>query len=170
MEDVRFEPWVQAVQQQRASRGRPMQPRCPETEIARLRVASRERLGVEPPQRYLDLLRITNGWDENGMQLYASQESRNTASDILGGEYIVPGFVEQNEQYRSDREGYDQLLIFAQSELYVYALELEPNKYIVLGQGDQEASEVYGTFDELMIAAFRRILKPEFLPRESERR
>lgn len=156
--------WIDSLSVQRESWKLPMQAPAPEDEITRLCVACRARLGLEPPADYLNLLRITNGFDENGMQVYASQRSRNSASEILGGDYFIPGFVEENEQLRADREDYDQLLVFGQTALYVYALVVDTDKYIVLAHDDQEASETYGHFDELMRAALRKIVKPHFWP------
>lgn len=149
---------IEAVAKQRAKRRYPMQPSCTEEEIARLRAASKARLGVEPPARYLDLLRITNGINENGLYVYASREARDLISDVSGREFFMFDFVKENEGLRLDRPGYDRLLIVAYKDLYICALDMTTGKYVMFPHIGSKPDEVFDTFDELMIAAFSRIL------------
>jgi hypothetical protein len=108
----------------------------------------------------MNLLRITNGMDENGLTVYASRESRDAASDVMEREHLIPGFVEENEGFRLDREGYDRLLVFAYSGQYVHALDLDSGRYLLLAHDENEPSATFDTFDDLMADAITRIAKP----------
>lgn len=74
---------------------------------------------------------------------------------------MIGGFVEQNQTLRLDRDGYNRLLVFAYSALYVHALDLRSAKYVLLAHDDDmRPNRVFETFDKLIIDAIVRVAKP----------
>ena len=153
---------LEAVRASREKWGMPMQPPCSPADLDRLRDASVRSFGMEPPRAYLDFLRVTDGMSENGLHVYASHPSGDAASEASGGEYCIAGFVEENVGHRLDRDGYDQLFVFASSSLYVHVQDIRSGKFGLLPHENapDEPSEVFDSFDELMLDAIRRVAKP----------
>lgn len=155
-----LEDFVEAVRRDIASLGLSLQPGASEDDIASLAEAVRETFGADLPPRHLDLLRMVNGMNENSLVIYATRESRDVNS-----EYIIPGFVEENINLRGDNEEeFADLLIFSSSDQHVHAHDLVSGKFLLQPKTTEPPDEVFDTFDELMIHALRRIIRPEFLP------
>ena len=132
-----------------------MQPPCLEDEITRLRRESSERFGREPPAPYLDLLRITNGFWENGLHVYASR-----VTDLLPpANAALNGFLEATDLYRNNFNGFDSLLVFAEDDAYVYAFDAQSERYVKQAYAETAPSKTYDTFEELMGNAVRPILR-----------
>ena len=121
MQSATLETMIDRVRQQKARWDFPMQPPCSEPEIKLLADLIERELGVSSPPHYLDLLRITNGFNENGLRVFGSQKSRDLTSDIAGRELSILGIIEVNKEYRDNRDNYDQLIVFAETEAYVCA-------------------------------------------------
>src|SRR4051794_12796919 len=100
MERLSLELAIDAVVHQRSTRGLPMQPGVAEDGIIDLMGRARRQLGAILPERYFDFLRITDGIDENGLQIFASCEGRNLVSNLDGGDFWMKGFIEQNVMFR----------------------------------------------------------------------
>lgn len=151
---------IESIRVQRARREWPMQSPITEDEIISLRREMVERLGLEAPERYLDLLRINNGISENGLRIFASHRAQDVASDLLEGDFVLYGIVESNLEYRDNRDHYDQLLIFAETETYVFAEVIGGNRFIKLAHVEEVPDSTFRTFDELMIDAMQLALLP----------
>ena len=153
---------LDAVRASRKKWKRPMQPPCSPEDLGRLCEASVKSFGIEPPRGYLDFLRVTDGMNENGLHVYASRPARDAVSDVSGGEYLIAGFVEENVGHRLDRDGYDELLVFAYSSLYVHVQDIRSGRFGLLPHENapDEPAEVFDSFDELMLDAIRRIAQP----------
>jgi hypothetical protein len=160
MSRLTLEESIAAIEKQMAQHRFPMQPGCPETEVTHLKAAAHKRLGVCLPERYLDLLRITDGIDENGLHVFGSHRARNVVSDVIGREVFILGFTEENENLRADREGYNELIVFASEAMVVHALDLRSGKYMELPHADDWPSRLFDTFEEMIVCAIRRILRP----------
>lgn len=157
MQLLSMEQALDAVRRQRAKWRFPMQPGCPDDEIARLRQNSQAEFGTGPPARYLDLLRITNGFWENGLHVYASR-----ISDLLPpSNASLNGFIEATRMYRMDFHGFESLLVFAEDDAYVYALDAASGRYVKQAYVENVPSKVFETFDELMIHAVTGCLLTE---------
>lgn len=145
-----LEQMLDAVTRQRAKYGLPVEAGCPEEQISKLRYIAREHLGSLPPERYFDLLRIVDGFEENGLVVFSS------------GMASIEGFVKANQRMRLDRAGYDQLLVFAYSGMYVHVMYVQSGKYGLLPHENDpaEPSRVFDTFEELLVDAVRGVIKP----------
>ncbi|HYE19590.1 MAG TPA: YrhA family protein [Tepidisphaeraceae bacterium] len=153
---VTLEDAVEAVRRQLAPWGLRLQPPCEKEEIGRLRRACKEAFGVAPPERYLDLLRITNGFWENGLHVYASQIS----SLVPPSNVHVNGVVEATRMYREDFGGYfAEMLVFAEDDAYVYAYHVPTGRYRKQAYVEPEPTGVFETFDELFASALETVLR-----------
>lgn len=159
MEIKTIEDAVNSVAMQMARYGYRMQPGCSEEELNDLAQRVRERFNLKLPDEYLSFLRLANGLDENGMQVFGSRYQRNVISDIAGTDYFILGLLEENEEYRADREDYDRLLVFARDGQYVYAWELASGKYAQIAHDEHVPSQTFETFDQMMLCALKRIIR-----------
>ena len=146
---------VAAVHSQRTARSLMLQTPCPETEIERLCRESQREFCTQPPARHLDLLRITNGFWENGLHVYASQ-----ISDLPPpSNAAVNGFIEATKMYRENFSGYfEQMLVFAEDDAYIYALDVPSGRFRKQAYVEREPSNVFDAFDDLIICAIEPIL------------
>ena len=135
-----------------------MQPPCSAEEAEKLRYQSKEVLGVIPPERYLDLLRITDGVTEDNFNIWASARKVNVMSEIMQTELWVTGFVEENHGLRLSLDDYDRLLIFGNSEAHWFVEDLHTGNYGILPREDRpwDYTQRFDTFDELIAYAVRR--------------
>lgn len=149
---------LEAISQQRQASGYRMQPKCDESEINRLRAESHEMFGASPPESYFDLLRITNGFWENGLHVYSSRPA-----NLLPPEQnaATNGFIEATCMYRTGFRGFESLLVFAEDDAYVYALNCKTGTYVKQAYAEAIPSKEFGTFDELMIEAIKSHLIAE---------
>jgi hypothetical protein len=138
-----------------------LQPPCPENELEKLRKRTRNELNGILSESYLDLLRITNGLGEDGINVYASQLAPKKQFDGSDRDAFVAGFIDQNLEYRMDRQGYDKYHIFGNTELYVFGQDTSNGKYILLAHDDAEPSKVFDTLEELLESVLDRILRRE---------
>lgn len=159
MEDSSLEDMIEKVRQQSIRFGCPLPPPSPESEIADLPGKVEAELHATVPGRYLDLLRVTNGFDEGGLGVFSSRTLRNPASDVLGRELRIWGIVEANQEiFRANRESFEQLLIFAEAHPYLYAQVIETGAFIMFLNAEEEVCAEYETFDEMMVAAIQEAL------------
>jgi hypothetical protein len=156
MPAVPLETMVERLTNQRVRRGRAMARGCPDAGLIRVQAEAQARLRACLPERYLDLLRLTDGFTEDGLQVYASAASEVPEGD---GSYFLSGIVAQNESLRRDREGYDRLVVFATDSLYVHALDMTSGKYVVIAHDDEWPSRLFDTFEEMIVDAIRRVLR-----------
>src|SRR6476661_9793977 len=90
---------IALVTQQRQRWSLGMAPPCTDDEAIDLWARAHERLNGCPPNRYLDLLRITNGLAENGLEVFASRPLTFNDGD---SDVYIDGILERNEQLRAD--------------------------------------------------------------------
>lgn len=107
-----LEQMVEALSRQRSSRDLSMQPGATDRQIDALSAEVRETFGVDLPGRHADLLRMTNGINENSLYVFATKLSRNLSSDVTGRKSIIIGLVEQNKRLRGDYEHFVDVLVF----------------------------------------------------------
>jgi hypothetical protein len=107
---------------------------------------------IQPPatEEALDFLRVTDGLNWDGLFIYAS------ASDSVDGNpaVLIHSFVVDNLDWRS-YERRRNCLIFADSDISLYALNLVIGRYEVQ---DRSSGTVMETFDVLITEALRLCL------------
>ncbi|MQG92684.1 SMI1/KNR4 family protein [Pseudomonas sp. MN1F] len=98
----------------------------------------KELLFSVPPSEYLDFLRICNGGAENGVFVYSTR--RVQFEDCAGQ---TNDFVEVNLNWR-DLEWMTDYLVFGDSDMDVFVLEISSGKYQVRDR--QAFHNVYAEF------------------------
>jgi hypothetical protein len=128
-----------------------VQPPCPARELKALRRRLKATLGLDLPAEYEELLSLRNGIDYNGTLIFAAATTPYAGRP---GKFIE-GLVEANE---IRRERAEHLLIFGESGMEMYALDLETGRFVVADDVSLDVYEDYGSFDRLMIAALEKRL------------
>lgn len=126
-----------------------LEPPCTETKLARLRDRSRAELAIDIPVAYENFLRIMDGLDFNGVMVYASEQTQSNDASRAN----IFGFVETNLLHR-DVEALNNYLVFGQSDMDIYAMNIKANEYQVLDKVSLDVIASVGTFEELLAKAF----------------
>ena len=96
------------------------QPPAADDRIRDLRQRSRAELGADIPEEYAELLRLADGFDWNGMVVYAA-ETTPLAGRAGKRPRFIQGFVEQNLRWREYAPAKDYLTFGdSGSSTYVY--------------------------------------------------
>ena len=137
------------------------QPPASAKDIAELQERTRTLLaGYEPPVFYLDFLRVADGLDRNGHQLYGSKTRKIAGYEDQQG-YEIMGLAEANLLWR----GYEpnrQYVFFAESGEMLYCQNLGTEKFEVVDRLTKEMdvpeNDAYDTVDDLIARLFTDIL------------
>jgi hypothetical protein len=128
------------------------QPACPESEIEALSDKYRRVLGMELPQEYKELLRRVNGFDWNGMVIYASRRGR------LQGytDRMIEGLIEANLALRGDEDGMKKYLALGDDGETLYAVhKSSKKKFHVIDIPDSSVVDKYADCGALFAAALQ---------------
>lgn len=137
------------------------QPPASERDIEVLREHTRAWLaGYDPPMFYVDFLRVTDGLDRNGHQLYGSKTRKIVGYESQAG-YEIMGLAEANLLWRS-YEPNRQYVFFAESGEMLYCYNLKSGKFEVVDRLTKEMdlpeTDAYETVAELIERLFSDIL------------
>lgn len=105
---------------ERARYGEAEQPPASDAEVAAMIESARVELGAEPPAAYCDLLRRSNGLNDNGLFVYATHDVPNAGTR----DGVIAGFVQANLHWR-EGGGFDRLLVFGDGNQDLYVLDLD---------------------------------------------
>ena len=113
-----------------------LQPPCSELWIQGLLLRANQELHANIPPEYLDFLRTTNGFDWNGVVIYASE-----ATPIAGHpDRSISGFVEMNLLYRDDSR-FEDLLVFGSDGVNIYTYRISADAYEIYDEVPHELIE-----------------------------
>ncbi|WP_231590603.1 YrhA family protein [Hymenobacter terrenus] len=114
-------------------------------ELEALHHACTQQLNYHLPSAYLDLLRLANGIDANGIQLYASQAQTRVTPEGRT-KYLFRGIVEANEQWR-DFPPNKEFVFFAESGDVLYCHNLTSGKFEIVDRITNELIYQPSSFD-----------------------
>ena len=134
---------------QRRVFGGELQLPCTPDLIHKMKIRSQTELRNDIPDEYLSFLRETNGVTWNGVSFYGCEESPINGKE--GGK--IWGFVDTNLIYR-DVERMKNYLVFGQSDMDIYVINLSTHKYQVLDKISLDEITSVSTFEELLAKAF----------------
>ena len=134
-----------------------LRPPAAEADLADLRRTATDELGADLPESYLDLLRLADGVQFDGVIVYASH--RAPGDDPYT---VPPGFVEANLSLR-EAEAFDDYLVFGGADDLLLALHVPTGEYQALDPFGLDADEAFETLDALVLWAYGKRL-PDLRP------
>jgi hypothetical protein len=133
------------------AQGGDLQPPCSEQGIRELRIRVRNELSAEISDDYADFLRITDGLNFNGVFVYPSR-----TIPIVGARNIeMDGLVEENLIWREAVDPQGDWLFYADSDINLWGYNYRRSRYELRPKDCDDVEEVYGSFDEMLIATLR---------------
>jgi len=119
---------------------RDMQPAADDLVIERLQRECARRLKLQVPERYCDLLRLTDGVEWNGARFFAAGHPARTFPTVI-------------EETITHRPWLPKLILGNMEDRY-FCFDLETNKYQVYDLGYHKPCRCFNEFDELFAYAF----------------
>ena len=138
------------ISAQNRTYGERLQPACSVKDLADLQVQARKELGIDIPPGYAEFLRQHDGFDWNGLLIFASK----TVPIIGYTDKFIEGFVDWNLGFRSD-EWKNEFVVFGDSGLDLYIYEPRKQKYSARDRISLDEAESYSSFEEMLTAALR---------------
>ena len=130
--------------------GESLQPPCSAKDLTDLQAQARKELGIDIPSGYAEFLRQHDGFNWNGLLIFASK----TVPIIGYTDKFIEGFVDWNLGFRSD-EWKNEFVVFGDSGLDLYIYEPRKQKYSARDRISLDEAESYSSFEEMLTAAFR---------------
>jgi hypothetical protein len=128
--------------------GRHPQPPCSGPAVERLRARAHAELGAAIPDAYAAFLELTNGFEWNGLVVYASETTPMTGY----ADRFIQGLVEANGIWR-EYEPHRELLIFGDGDISLYAFNIRLSEYQILDRQSDTLLSVVGSFEALVARA-----------------
>lgn len=125
------------------------QPPSTVTQRLSLQKRAEAELSATIPGDYLAFLEKSNGLDWNGVTIFATE-----TIPIEGfSDRFIEGFVDANLGYR-DYEPFAQYLVFGESDMDFYALEISSQRYVILEKVSLDIMNTVPSFEQLLDKAF----------------
>ncbi len=133
--------------------GESLQPACSARELADLQLRARKELGIDIPPGYAEFLRQNDGFDWNGLVIFASK----TVPIVGYTDRFIEGFVDWNLGFRS-AEWKNEFVVFGDSGLDLYLYEPAKEKYSARDRVSLDEAESYSSFEEMISEALSKRL------------
>ena len=105
----------------------------------------RKKFDIELSPAYRSILLKTNGFRENGVQLYGTETKFQEG--YKKEEIYVEGFLDANENWKHNID-FVNYIVYAESDTYIFAQSLMTKKYLCHAQGDFENSFIWETTND----------------------
>ena len=125
-----------------------------DTEIIKMNHNIQQKLGnIILPKSYIELLKIINGLDFNGLVIYGVDEV------LLDKEVDenIHGFIETNELW-DENDWQKQYIFFGDSDTAWYCYDLKESVYVELDKPSGTLIQSFESFDSMLSDAFETIL------------
>ena len=126
--------------------GRYMQYPATKEEVNALCQIIMKKYGIELSHAYQSILLTTNGFRENGVQLYGTET--RLQEGYKKEEIYVEGFLDANEIWKQNID-FTDYIVYAESDTYIFAQSLLTKKYLCHEQGDFENSFIWETTNDI---------------------
>ncbi len=113
----------------------------------------REEFGLELPGQYVDLLRVTNGFEYDGERICGMDD--NMLSDKKGQEF---GLIELNEAVYTV-ESNKAYFFLGDGNMDYYALHLESGQFYKMDKVSDDIIESFETFNDLLLFLLEDLLE-----------
>jgi len=145
---------LERVAQEQARFGSGLQPPASPEQLKSVVERARTQLHVELPAEYLEFLKQTNGFDWNGVVIYASE----TVPIVGHPDRTISGIVEMNLGFRDD-ERFNDLLVLGSNGMDLYTYRVSTREYEIYDEVPHELIDTLPTFEVLMTRALTRSLQ-----------
>ncbi|MCX7111600.1 MAG: YrhA family protein [Proteobacteria bacterium] len=136
------------------NRGKRLQPSATDEQVNNLIINANEVLGIEIPQEYIDFIKITNGFNHNGVFIYPSEKTLYVGRL----DRFMAGILDHNLVFR-DPDNMKDFLILGEDDLDVYVLKISTGQYEVRDRVPfSNVFYTFNTFDELVCYALQKSL------------
>jgi hypothetical protein len=149
-----YQELLRRVAEEQRPFGSSLQPPATEDQLRLLSERARANLNAELPTEYFDFLRLTNGFDWNGVVIFAS----DIVPIASHPDRSITGIVEMNLNYRDDPR-FEDLLVLGSNGMDLYAYRISTGAYEVYDEVPHELIETLSTFEQLMARALTRSLR-----------
>lgn len=126
------------------------QPPASDVDI-QIMISELSRLGnvKDLPDAYIQLLKMMNGLEWNGLIIYSTKTMplEDTEDELLG-------LVEANEIWR-DYEDHKRYLFFGDADISLYCQDLKTNEFKELDRSSDTVIQVFGSFESMLNAALK---------------
>lgn len=129
---------------------------APEAAVQRLRQRVQVELGVELPEGYLHFLRAADGFNWNGLFVYATARQPLPTEPTV----FVRDFIAANLAWRG-QEPHQNHLFFAEGDGKLYAHHEGEDRYEVLDQDDGTVVTTFASAEALLAAALQTYLRED---------
>lgn len=123
-----------------------------DVKIANLIAKSKQILNIGIPQGYIDFIKITNGYNWNGVFIYPSEKTLYSGTS----DKYMAGIIDHNFVFR-DPDNMKDFLLFGEDDLDVYVLKISTGYYEVRDR--VPFSNVYYTFNTFAELAYYALKK-----------
>jgi hypothetical protein len=149
-----YEQLLSRVAEEKRQFGSAPQPPATEEQIQRVVENASRELRTVLPVEYLNVLRLSNGLDWNGVVIYGADNNPIASHP----DRSIADIVEMNLTYR-DNPRYGDLLVFGSNGMDIYTCRISTDRYEIYDEVPLELIESFPTFDELMSKALTRSLQ-----------
>lgn len=129
-----------------------LRPPAAESDLTDLRRAAVTELGVDLPEPYLDLLRLADGVQFDGVIVYASHRAPGDDAHTA-----PPDLVGSNLSLR-EADAFSDYVVFGGADDLLLVLHRPTGEYQALDPFGLDADEVFDSFDALILWAYGKRL------------
>jgi hypothetical protein len=124
----------------------PLLPGATEEELARLSKAVQQESGIQLPNRVIEILRLVDGFAENGVTLYGVDAEFRDDRFESG-----PGILAENHaKWSGYPETIGKYLFIGESDLWLFAIELSTGQATVLERSTLSPKHRFRTVNEMV--------------------
>lgn len=149
-----YQELLKKVEAEQNSFGEKLQPACSEESLYKFLKEVMMEFNLNLPQDYAEFLRKNNGFDWNGVVIYAC----DTTPIAEHENRTISGFVEMNQIYRED-ERFNDLLVFGSDGMDIYVQRISTGEFQIIDEVAYELIETLPSFDALLSKALERSLQ-----------
>lgn len=138
-----------------AARGsRPLVPGALPEDIARTKQAAHDELGIDLPTELLDILTEVDGFSENGVSLFGTDQ------DLPDEQTYGPTIVAENlSLWSAMPETVERYLFIGDSDLWYFGFDLECKRFVALSRSTMEPVHSFGSAAEMVNDVLRQALR-----------
>lgn len=139
---------LKTIESDKANYGQKIQPPCPEASIPALKSRAKTELNAELSEEYLDFLKKTNGLDNNGLVIFASETTPISGYD----DRFLEGIIEANLNLR-DLESFMNYIVYGSSGESLYVFQIDKSQYKTIDAISHDSFETYDSFNLMLKGA-----------------